>query len=385
MRSIPARRLTCLPPYLFAELDRKRRETAARGLDIIDLGIGDPDLPTPEPIVRALIEAAGNPKTHRYPTYQGMPAFRETAARFMRERFGIDLDPQTEICALIGSKEGIAHAPLALVNPGETVLVPDPAYPVYRAGTMFAGGEPVDMPLREENGFLPDFQEISDETAERASVMFLNYPNNPTGATVDENFFDQAVDFAATHDLTVLHDAAYSELCFADYRAPSILQVPSAKERCVEFHSLSKTFNMTGWRLGFVAGNAQVVGAIGRVKTNIDSGVFEAVQQAGIAAYSLPEHVRRDIAAVYRPRRDVVLDGLRRAGIAAPQVRATFYVWFPVPGGDSTAFASRLLEKTGVVVTPGVGFGPHGEGYVRIALCAPEERLAEAMERIVRF
>jgi len=385
MRSIPARRLTCLPPYLFAELDRKRRETAARGLDIIDLGIGDPDLPTPEPIVRALIEAAGNPKTHRYPTYQGMPAFRETAARFMRERFGIDLDPQTEICALIGSKEGIAHAPLALVNPGETVLVPDPAYPVYRAGTMFAGGEPVDMPLREENGFLPDFQEISDETAERASVMFLNYPNNPTGATVDENFFDQAVDFAATHDLTVLHDAAYSELCFADYRAPSILQVPSAKERCVEFHSLSKTFNMTGWRLGFVAGNAQVVGAIGRVKTNIDSGVFEAVQQAGIAAYSLPEHVRRDIAAVYRPRRDVVLDGLRRAGIAAPQVRATFYVWFPVPGGDSTAFASRLLEKTGGVVTPGVGFGPHGEGYVRIALCAPEERLAEAMERIVRF
>jgi len=385
MRSIPARRLTCLPPYLFAELDRKRRETAARGLDIIDLGIGDPDLPTPEPIVRALIEAAGNPKTHRYPTYQGMPAFRETAARFMRERFGIDLDPQTEICALIGSKEGIAHAPLALVNPGETVLVPDPAYPVYRAGTMFAGGEPVDMPLREENGFLPDFQEISDETAERASVMFLNYPNNPTGATVDENFFDQAVDFAATHDLTVLHDAAYSELCFADYRAPSILQVPSAKERCVEFHSLSKTFNMTGWRLGFVAGNAQVVGAIGRVKTNIDSGVFAAVQQAGIAAYSLPEHVRRDIAAVYRPRRDVVLDGLRRAGIAAPQVRATFYVWFPVPGGDSTAFASRLLEKTGVVVTPGVGFGPHGEGYVRIALCAPEERLAEAMERIVRF
>jgi LL-diaminopimelate aminotransferase len=264
----------------------------------------------------------------------------------MRERFGIDLDPQTEICALIGSKEGIAHAPLALVNPGETELVPDPAYPVYRAGTMFAGGEPVDMPLREENGFLPDFQEISDETAERASVMFLNYPNNPTGATVDENFFDQAVDFAATHDLTVLHDAAYSELCFADYRAPSILQVPSAKERCVEFHSLSKTFNMTGWRLGFVAGNAQVVGAIGRVKTNIDSGVFEAVQQAGIAAYSLPEHVRRDIAAVYRPRRDVVLDGLRRAGIAAPQVRATFYVWFPVPGGDSTAFASRLLEKT---------------------------------------
>lgn len=385
MRSIQARRLTCLPPYLFADLDRKRTEAAARGLDIIDLGIGDPDLPTPEPIVQALIEAARDPKTHRYPSYQGMKEFREAAARFMHERFGVELDPQTEICALIGSKEGIAHSTLALVEVGDTVLVPDPAYPVYRVGTVFAGGEPVYMPLRAENNFLPDFRAIAPEQASRAAVMFLNYPNNPTGATAGVDFFAEAVDFAAAYDLTVLHDAAYSEMSYDGYRAPSILQIPGALERCAEFHSLSKTFNMTGWRLGFVAGNAEVVGAIGRIKTNIDSGVFEAVQRAGVAAYGLPETVRQDIAAVYRDRRDVVVNGLCRVGIKAPEVKATFYVWFPVPGGDSTAFATSLLEKTGVVLAPGVGFGPNGEGYARIALCASRERLAEAMERIARF
>jgi LL-diaminopimelate aminotransferase len=381
MRSIEAQRLTCLPPYLFAELDKKRKETAARGIDVIDLGIGDPDLPTPAPIVEAMVEAVRDPSTHRYPSYQGMRAFREAAAKYMKDRFGVSLDPDTEICALIGSKEGIAHAALALVEIDDSVLVPSPGYPVYRIGAIFAGGNPVAMPLRAENGFLPDFDEIKPVVASRATVMHLNYPNNPTGAIADLAFFERAVAFAAKHNHTLLHDAAYAEVGFDGYRAPSILQVPGARERCAEFHSLSKTFNMTGWRIGFVAGNAEIVSAIGRIKTNVDSGVFEAVQRAAVVALGLPQQIKDDIVTVYQERRAAVLEGLRRAGIAPPSVRATFYVWFRAPEGDSRAFASRLLERTGVVMTPGVGFGEEGEGWMRIALCQPKERLAEAMER----
>jgi len=385
MRSIQAQRLTSLPPYLFAELDRKRSEARARGVDVIDLGIGDPDRPTPPAIVEALVAAARDPRNHRYPSYQGMRAFRVAAADYMNRRFGVTLDPDTEICALIGSKEGIAHAALALVEPDDSVLVPSPGYPVYRAATIFAGGNPVAMPLTAENGFLPDFDVIKKVVASRATVMYLNYPNNPTGAVADLPFYARALEFAAEHNITVLHDAAYAEMGFDGYRAPSILQVPGAMDRAVEFHSLSKTFNMTGWRLGFVAGNAAIVGAIGRVKTNVDSGVFDAVQHAGIAALGLDDSVIDGIVEVYRRRRDVVLAGLRAAGIQVPPVRATFYVWFPAPGGNSALFASRMLEEAGIVITPGIGFGAEGEGFCRIALCQETDRLAEAMTRLAKL
>lgn len=380
-----AQRLTRLPPYLFADLDRKRNEVAARGVDIIDLGIGDPDLPTPGPVVEAMIEAVRDPRTHRYPSYQGRRDFREAAARFMKRRFGVELDPDKQICALIGTKEGLAHAALALVEPEDAVLVPSPAYPVYNIGTIFASGIPIIMPLKPANGWLPDFSAIKKSAVSRATVMYLNYPNNPTGAVADLKFYQRAVEFAQEHKLVVLHDSAYSEICFDDYRAPSILQVPGALELSAEFHSLSKTASMAGWRIGFVAGNAEIVSAIGRIKTNLDSGVFEAIQRAAITALDLPNDYRRSIVETYRDRREVVIHGLQRAGIEAPTPLATFYIWFPVPGGDSAAFANRLLENTGVVVTPGVGFGPEGEGYARIALCQDQARLAEAMERMNNF
>jgi LL-diaminopimelate aminotransferase len=380
----PAHRLAMLPPYLFADLDRKRKEAMARGVDVIDLGIGDPDRPTPAAVVEAMVEAVRDPATHRYPSYDGMPAFRRAAADFMKRRFGVALDPDTQICALIGSKEGIAHAPLALINPEDPVLYPSPGYPVYRVATIFAGGTPIPMPLRAENDWLPDFAAIPKSAASRATLMYLNYPNNPTGATADLAFFARAVAFAREHNHVLLHDAAYSEIGFDGYRAPSILQTPGALDLAAEFHSLSKTANMTGWRIGFVAGCADIVRAIGKVKTNIDSGAFEAVQRAAITALNLPDAVYREINETYRERRDVAIAGLRKAGIDAQPPRATFYVWFPAPGGDSAKFAQDLLERTGVVVTPGVGFGPEGEGYARIALCRERARLEEAMARIAR-
>jgi LL-diaminopimelate aminotransferase len=385
MRNIQAQRLTSLPPYLFAELDRKKNEIAAKGVDIIDLGVGDPDRPTPRPIVEAMIEAVQNPAYHRYPSYQGMRAYRVAAAEYMQRRFGVTLNPDTEICALIGSKEGVAHAALALVEIDDTVLIPSPGYPVYSTGTIFAGGNPVDMPLLAENNFLPDLDGIKKAVASRATVMHLNYPNNPTGAIADEAFLTQAVAFADQHNISLLHDAAYAEICFDGYQAPSILQIPGAMGIAAEFHSFSKTFNMTGWRIGFIAGNAEIVQAIGRVKTNVDSGAFEAVQQAAIAALAMDPVIQHDIVEVYRKRRDLVLGGLRAAGLKVPDLKATFYVWFPAPGGDSQAFATKLIEQTGVVVTPGVGFGAAGEGYARIALCQEEDRLAEAMDRLAKL
>jgi LL-diaminopimelate aminotransferase len=378
----PANRLAILPPYLFADLDRQRKEAAARGVDIIDLGVGDPDLPTPAPVVEAMVEAVRDPATHHYPSYEGMPAFRRAAADFLRRRFGVELDPDTQVCALIGSKEGIAHAPLALINPEDPVLYPSPGYPVYRVATIFAGGTPIPMPLRAENDWLPDFDAIPQSAASRATLMYLNYPNNPTGATAEPEFFAKAVAFARAHNHVLLHDAAYSEVGFDGYRAPSILQTPGAMEIAAEFHSLSKTANMTGWRIGFVAGNADIVRAIGQVKTNIDSGVFEAVQRAAITALNLPPKTYAALNETYRRRRDIVVAGLRRAGIAVKPPRATFYVWFPAPGGDSAKYARDLLARTGVVVTPGVGFGPEGEGYARIAVCRDEARLEEAMHRV---
>jgi LL-diaminopimelate aminotransferase len=378
-----ADRLTKLPPYLFAEIDKKKREVRARGVDVIDLGIGDPDLPTPSHIVRALQGAAEKPEHHRYPSYEGLLAFRQAAADWYAKRFGVRLDAQTEVLALIGSKEGTAHMPLAFVNPGDIVLVPDPGYPVYAAGAWFAGGQCHFMPLRRANGFRPDFTDIPREVARRAKLMYLNYPNNPTAAVASLEFFRDAVDFARRHEILVCHDAMYSELKFDGHQPPSLLEVDGAREVAVEFHSLSKTYSMTGWRLGFCVGNAAAVAGLGAIKTNVDSGVFEAVQEAGIAALTGPQDTAEQYRTTYRERRDVVVQGLQRLGWDVDVPKATFFVWAPVPGGtDSRAFASRLLEEAGVVVTPGVGFGPSGEGFYRIALTIGLDRLAEAMERL---
>jgi LL-diaminopimelate aminotransferase len=378
-----ADRLTKLPPYLFAEIDRKKREVRARGVDVIDLGIGDPDLPTAPHIIRALQDAAEKPEHHRYPSYEGMPTFRQAVADWYAKRFGVRLDAETEVLTLIGSKEGTAHMPLAFVNPGDVVLVPDPGYPVYAAGTWFAGGQCHFMPLRRANGFRPDLAAVPPEVARRAKLMFLNYPNNPTAAVASLDFFREVVDFARRHEILVCHDAMYSELKFDGYQPPSVLEVDGARDVAVEFHSLSKTYSMTGWRLGFCVGNAAAVAGLGKIKTNVDSGAFEAVQEAGTAALTGSQDVPEQYRATYQQRRDVVVDGLRRLGWDVDVPKATFFVWAPVPGGtDSRAFATRLLEEAGVVVTPGVGFGESGEGFYRIALTVGVDRLAEAMERL---
>lgn len=381
-----AARLKKLPPYLFAEIDKKKREARARGVDLIDMGIGDPDLPTPPHIIEALKRAAENPTNHRYPDYEGLLQFRAAVASWYKQRFGVTLDPEREVLALIGSKEGTAHMPLAFVNPGDIVLVPDPGYPVYAAGTWFADGQVHWMPLRRENGFMPDLAAIPAEVARRAKLMYLNYPNNPTAATATREFFERAVAFAREHGIIVCHDAMYSELRFDGYRPPSFLETPGAVEVGVEFHSLSKTYSMTGWRIGFCVGNAAAVAGLGQVKTNVDSGVFQAVQEAGIAALTGPQELSEQYRRTYQERRDVVVAGLRALGWEVDVPKAAFFVWAPVPGGlDSRTFAARLLEEVGCVVTPGVGFGPSGEGFYRIALTIDAKRLHEAMDRLRRL
>ncbi len=381
-----ADRLKRLPPYLFAEIDRHKQEARARGVDLIDLGIGDPDLPTPPHVIDALARAAREPRNHRYPDYEGLLAFRRAAAAWYTDRFGVTLDPATEVLTLIGSKEGTAHIPLAFVNPGDVVLVPDPGYPVYAAGTWFAGGEPYFLPLRAERDFLPDLGAVPADVLRRSRILFLNYPNNPTAACAPLEFFREVVAFAKAHGIIVCHDAMYSELRFDGYTPPSFLQVPGAKDVGIEFHSCSKSYSMTGWRIGFAVGNRQVLAGLGRVKTNVDSGVFQAVQEAGIAALSGPQDYVAHVRRVYQERRDVVVGGLRRLGLPVSAPRATFFVWAPVPdGSESRKWASRLLQEAGVVVTPGVGFGPSGEGYYRIALTVDKTRIAEAIERLGRL
>ncbi|MBX6770579.1 MAG: LL-diaminopimelate aminotransferase [Chloroflexi bacterium] len=378
-----ARRLAALPPYLFVEIDRKRREAIARGIDVINLSIGDPDLPTPPPIVRALARAARDPANHRYPESEGLERFRQAVSDWYRRRFGVELSPQREVLTLIGAKEGIGHLPLAVVNPGDIVLIPDPAYPVYRAGTIFAGGTPYEMPLRRENGFLPDLGAIPRSVLERARLMFLNYPNNPTGAVAPVSFYEEVVEFARRHNIIVAQDNTYSEICFDGYRPPSFLQVPGAKDVGIEFHSLSKTFNMTGWRIACAVGRAEVIEALRMVKSNLDSGAFQAVQEAGIVALSMAEEISRRNSAIYQRRRDVLVRGLRKVGLEVDAPRATFYVWLRVPPGqDSAGFVARLIETAGIVATPGSGFGKEGEGYVRFALTAPIPRLREAIGRL---
>lgn len=379
-----ARRLAELPPYLFVEIDRKKREATARGIDVINLGIGDPDLPTPAPIVRALAKAARDPVNHRYPESEGLDRFRAAAAEWYQRRFGVTVSPAKEVLSLIGAKEGIGHLPLALVDPGDVVLIPDPAYPVYRAGTIFAGGTPYVMPLRKENGFLPDLSAIPDEIRRRAKLMFINYPNNPTGAVAPLSFYRDVVEFAARYHIVVAQDNTYSEIGYDGYRAPSLLEVPGAKDVGLEFHSLSKTFNMTGWRIGFVAGRADLVDALRRIKSNLDSGAFQAVQEAGIVALSLADQIRERNNRVYQRRRDILVKGLRKAGLEVDSPKATFYVWPRVPAGhDSASFVSNLIEQAGVACIPGSGFGKEGEGYVRFALTADARRLEEAGARLL--
>ena len=378
-----ADRVNSLPPYLFASIDSMKQEAVSKGVDLIDLSIGDPDLPTPGHIIDAMKSAVDNPEHHRYPSYEGMLLFREAVAGWYGNRFNVDLDLKTEVISLIGSKEGIGHIPLAFINPGDVVLVPSPGYPVYPVGTVFAGGEPYLMPLMEENGFLPDLGVIPASVCKRAKLMFLNYPNNPTAAVCHRDFFERAISFAETNDIIICHDAAYSEIYYDGKRPLSFLALDGAKEVGIEFHSLSKTYNMTGWRIGFAVGNRNVIAGLGKIKTNLDSGVFQAIQEAGVAALRTSENILSGIRNTYQERRDILFDGLTGLGFQLDRPEATFYIWAKVPSGfDSTAFAAHLLEKTGVLGTPGVGFGAPGEGYIRFALTQPSERIEEAIERI---
>ncbi len=381
-----ADRVRHLPPYLFAKIDAMKRKAIAEGADLIDLSIGDPDIPTPLHIVEAMKIAVEKPQNHRYPSYEGMYEYRKAVAEWYERRFNVKLDPETEVLSLIGSKEGIGHIPLAFVNPGDIVLVPSPGYPVYPIGTLFAGGESYFMPLKEENGFLPDLDAIPSEIAKRAKLMFINYPNNPTSAVADEDFFKRVVEFAARHNIIVCHDAAYSEIYFDNKRPVSFLSIDGAKEVGIEFHSLSKTYCMTGWRIGFAAGNKDVIAGLGKIKTNLDSGVFQAIQEAAITALRTDETVLSSLRKRFQERREVLLEGLSDSPLKVFKPEATFYVWAKVPSGyDSTGFVKELLEKAHVLITPGVGFGDAGEGYVRFALTAEVGRIKEAVSRIKKI
>ena len=378
-----AERLKRLPPYLFQEIDRLKAELMAKGVDVINLGVGDPDLPTPGHIVEELGRAAKDPANHQYPSYSGMNDFKGSVARWYGRRFGVELDAGSEVLTLIGSKEGIAHLPLAFINPGDLALVPSPAYPVYYITTMFAGGESYFMPLLRENGFLPDLKAIPPDVARRAKLIFINYPNNPTGATAERDFFRRIIDFAREYDLIVCHDAAYTEMGFDGYRPMSFLELPGAKDVGIEFHSLSKTYNMTGWRLGFAVGNAGILGGLGQVKSNIDSGAFNAVQYAGIAALEADQSCVAEMQKIYQDRRDALIGGLREIGLNPEMPKATFYVWCPIPAKyKSKEFTALLLREAGIVTTPGSGFGEPGEGYIRLALTVSKERIEEAIQRI---
>ncbi|NPV58290.1 MAG: LL-diaminopimelate aminotransferase [Actinobacteria bacterium] len=380
-----AKRIEELPPYLFAEIDRRIEEKRSQGVDVINFGVGDPDLPTPPHIVETLCREAERPENHRYPSYRGMARFRRAAAEWFARRFGVELDAESEVLALIGSKEGIAHLPMALLDPGDVALVPDPAYPVYRTSVIFCGGTPVLMPLVEEEGFLPRLRDIPDEVWHRAEMIFLNYPNNPTAAVAGRDFLEELAHYARKHQVVIAHDLAYSEITYDGYVAPSLLEIPGAKEIAVEFHSLSKTYNMTGWRVGFAVGGRELISAFAAVKENIDSGVFNAVQLAAVSALEGPQDCVERNREVYRRRRDMLVEGLRSIGWRVEPPVATLYLWMKVPEGyDSSAFAGELLEKAEVVVAPGSAYGERGEGYVRFSLTIPDQRIREGVERMKR-
>jgi LL-diaminopimelate aminotransferase len=377
-------RLEKLPPYLFVEVDKAKKELQRQGKDVIDLGVGDPDIPSPENVVRSLQREAEKKDNHRYASNRGLDELRDQIAGWYQQRFSVKLDAGGEILPILGSKEGIGHIPFALISSEkDIVLVPDPAYPVYNSGTILAGGTPFKMPLIKENGFLPDLGSIPKNILKKTRLMHINYPNNPTTAVATLDFFKDVVKFASRHNIIVCHDAAYSEMVFDDYKAPSFLEVEGAKDISIEFHSLSKTYNMTGWRIGFAVGNEKILSGLAKVKANMDSGIFQPIQYAGIEAMKLGDHFKEKINKVYKERRDAFVNGLRKAGIAADFPKATFYVWFPVPEGyTSQSFCLKILKDAHIILTPGNGFGEYGEGYARAALTVEVARINEAVERI---
>ncbi len=379
-----AKRLEKIPPYLFAEINCKREELIAKGVDIINLGVGDPDRPTPAHIVQAMHEAIDDSSTHNYPPYQGTKDYCQAAVDWMKRRFGVEgLNPETEIVSSIGSKEAIHNTFLAFVEPGDYTLIIDPGYPVYRTSTIFAGGEPYAMPLKAENNFLPDLIAIPEEVARKAKLLWINYPNNPTGAVATLEFFKELVDYCRQYDILLCHDHAYSEMAYDGYKPPSVLQVEGAKDIAIEFHSLSKSYNMTGWRVGFVAGNATGIKGLSQVKTNVDSGVFKAIQRAAIAGFQTTEAELQTVMSVYQNRRNIIVEGLRSLGWLLEAPKATLYVWVPVPKGySSTEFVTLLLDKCAIIVPPGNGYGAAGEGFFRIALTLADERMHEAIQRM---
>lgn len=379
----PSQRLKELPPYVFAEIEAKKKALEAKGVEIIDLGRGDPDLPTPPHIVQRLAGALKTPHFNRYPSYVGISEFRRAAARWYKKRFGVSLDPETEVISLIGSKEGVSHAPMAYIDHGDIALYPDPCFPIFYTSILFAKGEPYPMPLLEENAFLPDLGKIPQEVAERAKLISLNYPNNPTTGVATKEFFSEVVRFAKKYHLPVLQDLAYSEIFYDGHYVPSIFEVDGAKDVAVESHSLSKTYNMAGWRIGFAVGNAELVNYLSLVKTNIDVGIFEPIQLAGVEALEGDQAGVDELRKVYQRRRDILVAGLREAGLTFTIPQATFYIWVRVPTGyTSASFADHLLDKVGIMVTPGHGFGKSGEGYVRLAFTTPDEDLTEAARRL---
>ena len=381
-----ARRIDNLPPYLFTEISRKIAEKRAAGVDVVSFAIGDPDLPTPKHILEALHQAADDPANHRYPESDSLPELRRAVAAWYERRFGLHFDPDKEVLPLIGSKEGIANIAYCLIDPGDIALVPDPGYPVYRAGTIFAGGEPYLLPLREENDFLPDFDAVPEEVARRAKVLWLNYPNNPTAAVAGLAFFEEAVRFAKRYDIAICHDGPYSEVAYDGYEPVSFLQAEGARDVGIEFHSLSKTFNMTGWRIGMALGNQTLINALFRIKDNVDSGIPQAIQRMAITALEGPQDCIAEHNAVYQRRRDRLVEALRALGMRVEPPKASLYVWAHVPEGfTSKEFAARLIDEIGVVVTPGTGYGEYGEGFVRLSITTPDDRLEEGVRRLLQW
>ena len=381
-----AKRVQDLPPYLFVGISKAIAKKKEQGIDVISFGIGDPDIPTPKKVLDRLKKASNVPAHHRYPESEGLPEFRKAVADFYKSRFGVDLDYNNEIINLIGAKEGIAHAPLCIIDPGDKALVPNPAYPVYEIGTMFAGGETVYVDLLEKNNFLIDFTSIDTKLAKEAKMLWINYPNNPTGAIAHLDFFNEAVVFCKEFDIALMHDACYTEVTYDDYVAPSLLQIPEAKDISIEFHSLSKTANMTGWRVGTAAGNPDLINALMRVKSNIDSGLSQAIQEMGIEALSLSKDWINANNEIYKKRRDKVVATLKEIGLDANAPKATLYIWTKIPNGyTSASFTEKLLEEVNVVVTPGSGYGTAGEGYIRLSLTIPDEQIDEGLKRLSQF
>lgn len=379
----PAKRVKDLPPYLFAIIDRMKEKALAKGVDLIDLSIGDPDMPTPKHIIERMRKAVKNPAHHQYPSYIGMLSFRQAVADWYKKRFNVSLNPGTEVLSLIGSKEGIGHMPLAFINPGDYVLAPSPGYPVYPVAALFAGGKSHEMPLLEKNNYLPDLGAIPKGVLKKAKLMFINYPNNPTAACAGRAFYKELINFAAENNIIICHDAAYSEIYYDNEKPLSFLQIPGAKNVGIEFHSLSKTYNMAGWRIGFAVGNKDAIAGLGKIKTNFDSGIFQAIQEAGIEALNTGDRVLGKIRDTYQERRDALCEGLKKLGLEVNKPKATFYLWVKCPEGVSSMdFTAHLLNKAGILTTPGNGFGAPGEGYVRFALTVPVKRIKEALERM---